>query len=121
MDLDHERLDVYHLALDFLAFASEIIEGLPRRRSHRQSHGCPTRLHADQVGAELRGLSQVRGKEPTLRPRPVASFRLAGTGTGTFTGEKDCDSRRVQARLVSEARFAFLFGPEGWSGGGSNP
>jgi len=30
MDLDHERLDVYHLALDFLVLASEIIEGLPR-------------------------------------------------------------------------------------------
>ena len=34
MDLDHERLDVYHLALDFLVLASEIIEGLPRGRSH---------------------------------------------------------------------------------------
>src|SRR6478752_1678306 len=34
MNLDHERLDVYHLALDFLAFASELIEGLPRGRSH---------------------------------------------------------------------------------------
>jgi len=34
MDLDHERLDVYHLALDFLVFASELIEGLPRGRSH---------------------------------------------------------------------------------------
>src|SRR6188768_2675552 len=34
MDLDHERLDVYHLALDFLVFASEIIEGLPRGRRH---------------------------------------------------------------------------------------
>ena len=34
MDLDHERLDVYHLALDFLVLASEIIEGVPRGRSH---------------------------------------------------------------------------------------
>ena len=34
MALDHERLDVYHLALDFLVLASEIIEGLPRGRSH---------------------------------------------------------------------------------------
>src|SRR6478735_1112871 len=33
MDLDHERLDVYHLALDFLVLASEVIEGLPRRGS----------------------------------------------------------------------------------------
>ena len=34
MELDHERLDVYHLTLDFLVLASEIIEGLPRGRSH---------------------------------------------------------------------------------------
>lgn len=32
--LDHERLDVYHLALDFLVFASGVIESLPRGRSH---------------------------------------------------------------------------------------
>lgn len=34
MGLDHERLDVYHLALDFVVFANEIIEKLPRGRSH---------------------------------------------------------------------------------------
>lgn len=34
MVLDHERLDVYHLALDFLLFANEVIERLPRGRSH---------------------------------------------------------------------------------------
>jgi four helix bundle protein len=32
--LDHERLDVYHLALDFLVFANSAIEALPRGRSH---------------------------------------------------------------------------------------
>lgn len=34
MELDHERLDVYHLALDFLVMANSIIEALPRGRSH---------------------------------------------------------------------------------------
>jgi four helix bundle protein len=34
MLLDHERLDVYHLALDFLVFANQVIEGLPRGPSH---------------------------------------------------------------------------------------
>jgi hypothetical protein len=29
MTLDHEGLDVYQLALDFLVFANGIIEGLP--------------------------------------------------------------------------------------------
>jgi hypothetical protein len=31
---EHERLDVYHLALDFLVFANEIIEALSRGHSH---------------------------------------------------------------------------------------
>jgi hypothetical protein len=34
MILDHERLDVYRLALDFLVFANQVIETLPRGRSH---------------------------------------------------------------------------------------
>jgi four helix bundle protein len=34
MILDHERLDVYHLSLDFLVFANHVIEALPRGRSH---------------------------------------------------------------------------------------
>ena len=34
MQLDHERLDVYRLALDFLVFANGVIEALPRGRSH---------------------------------------------------------------------------------------
>jgi four helix bundle protein len=34
MILDHERLDVYRLALDFLVFANQAIETLPRGHSH---------------------------------------------------------------------------------------
>ena len=34
MVLDHERLDVYHLALDCVVFANGIVEALPRGRSH---------------------------------------------------------------------------------------
>lgn len=34
MVLDHEGLDVYRLSLDFLVFANEVIESLPRGRSH---------------------------------------------------------------------------------------
>jgi hypothetical protein len=32
MVLDHERLDVYAVALEFLVFANEVIERLPRGR-----------------------------------------------------------------------------------------
>ena len=38
MSLDHERLDVYHLALDFLVFANGVLEGLPRGRRHLADH-----------------------------------------------------------------------------------
>jgi four helix bundle protein len=34
MPFDHERLDVYQLALDFLVLADDTIENLPRGRSH---------------------------------------------------------------------------------------
>ena len=34
MPLDHERLDVYHVALEFLALASAVIEAMPRGKSH---------------------------------------------------------------------------------------
>jgi four helix bundle protein len=34
MILDHERLDVYLVALDFVVFANEVVERLPRGRSH---------------------------------------------------------------------------------------
>ena len=34
MVLDHERLDVYQVSLDFLVFANRVIEALPRGRSH---------------------------------------------------------------------------------------
>ena len=32
--LDHEQLDVYQVALEFVVFANEVIERLPRGRSH---------------------------------------------------------------------------------------
>jgi four helix bundle protein len=34
MILDHERLDVYLVALEFVVFANEVVERLPRGRSH---------------------------------------------------------------------------------------
>ena len=34
MPFDHERLDVYQLALDFIVFADDLVEHLPRGRGH---------------------------------------------------------------------------------------
>jgi hypothetical protein len=36
MVLDHERLDVYAVALEFLVLANEVIERLPRGRGAQQ-------------------------------------------------------------------------------------
>ncbi len=34
MPFDHERLDVYQVALDFVVLANDVVEQLPRGRSH---------------------------------------------------------------------------------------
>jgi len=34
MGFDHERLDVYRTALDFVVFANDVVEQLPRGRGH---------------------------------------------------------------------------------------
>ena len=34
MPFDHEELDVYTVALDFVVLANGVVEGLPRGRSH---------------------------------------------------------------------------------------
>jgi four helix bundle protein len=34
VSLDHERLDVYRVALEFLALATSVIEAMPRGNSH---------------------------------------------------------------------------------------
>jgi hypothetical protein len=58
--LDHERLDVYHLALDLLVFANGVIEALPRGRSHladqftRASTSVVLNIDVDPARASLR-------------------------------------------------------------------
>src|SRR5688572_7684683 len=51
MQLDHERLDVYDLALEFLVLANGIVEGLPRGRSHNGA----VRVAARPAGRGARG------------------------------------------------------------------
>ena len=35
--LDHEKLDVYHFAIQFVVLADEIVKGLPRGRAYLAS------------------------------------------------------------------------------------
>jgi hypothetical protein len=37
MPFAHEKLDVYNLALDFIALASQVIEQRPRGRGHQDA------------------------------------------------------------------------------------
>jgi hypothetical protein len=76
MVLDPERLDVYHLALDFLVFANGIIEALPRGRSH----------WADQLARA--SLSIVLNRAERAGTHAVAHGKLFPhlSGTGTLTG-----------------------------------
>ena len=61
MPLAHEKLDVYNLALDFLALADELVEHLPRGRGHL----------ADQLGRA----SSVDRAQPRRGRRQVLEAR----------------------------------------------
>ncbi|MBL8610211.1 MAG: hypothetical protein JNL38_22940 [Myxococcales bacterium] len=68
--LDHERLDVYHLALDFLVFANSVIEGLPRGRSHD-----PMEHTADPM-------ESTRSEHSNFRSDPIGHGHGHGHGHG---------------------------------------
>jgi hypothetical protein len=82
MVLDHESLDVYVIALHFLVFANEIIESLPRGRSHLadQLTRASTSIVLDL--AEGAGkLSRPDRRREDLRPSPrLCSTFACGSG-----------------------------------------
>jgi hypothetical protein len=65
MDLDHERLDVYHLALDFPVLASEII----------------AHFRSSNWSRTIDSMEHTRHPIKAIFHRPGT-----GTGTGTLTG-----------------------------------
>src|SRR5688500_2121005 len=103
MQLDHERLDVYDLALEFLVLANGIVEGLPRGRSHladqftraslsivlnlaegagKHSKLLLPRLRAD--GHDRRACAPgLSGASNTRLPNSTSPVGPPGTGTGT--------------------------------------
>ena len=70
MPFAHENLDVYKLALDFLVFADELVERLPRGRGHL----------ADQLGRVVLNLAEGAGKfsKPDKR-----RYYLSAAGSAT--------------------------------------
>jgi hypothetical protein len=84
--LDHERLDVYRLALDFLVLANSIIEALPRAHSHLADQftraSMFVQLHANHHG------SAIEHAGASMDNLPATSGTGTGMGTGTFTGRR---------------------------------
>jgi hypothetical protein len=106
MILDRERLDVYRLALDFLVFANQVIDTLPRGRSHlcdqlmRASTSIVLNL-AEGAGKMGGGLGEQLFRRLNVVPLALCdlkherlreSFRRTGTArrscTGTGTGTR---------------------------------
>ena len=110
MQLDHERLDVYHLALD-----SEVVPLCPRALSRETRTPSPTVDHQD--GVEASRLSMEHASPSMERacsvhsnfrsPQTRRSFR-SGTGTGTGTGTEkrlsDTGTGPRQSSLGARAR-----------------
>ncbi|HEY6562483.1 MAG TPA: four helix bundle protein [Polyangiaceae bacterium] len=92
MQLEHERLDVYDLALEFLVLANGIIEGLPRGSSHLADQFTRASLSIVLNLAEARRQALEARQAPLLRDRQGVGDGVGstlgppGTGTGTFTG-----------------------------------
>ena len=122
MQLDHERLDVYDLALQFLVLANGIIEGLPRGRSHLADQFTRAPLSIVLNLAEGAGKHSKLDKRryyltargPATESAALLCLRLelldeaghkwkartsassdtgTGTGTGTFTGQQEFRDR----------------------------
>jgi hypothetical protein len=75
MMLDHEGLEVYQVALDFLVMANAIIEGLPRGRGHLSDQFTRASL---SICVEYRRASRkvLQAGQATLLPDRAMSHRL---------------------------------------------
>jgi hypothetical protein len=71
-DFDHEKLDVYVAAIDFVALADEIVEHLPRGRAYL----------ADQLQRAATSIPL------NIAVQMVRRLGESGTGTGTGSGTK---------------------------------
>ena len=119
MDLDHERLAVYQLTLDFLVLASEIIEGLPRGRSYL----------SDQFGRAslsiVLNLAEGAGSKPDKRryypPLPIvqleSNHRLPRGAHAPSNGKQFPAFRaraRARARLRGNLNSGTSTSPRAW-------
>ena len=96
MVLDHERLDVYAIALDLLVFANEVIERLPRGRGHLADQ--LTRASTSVVLNLAEGAGKL-SKADKRRPHG-ARVRTESAALSSLS----LSSRRARARARARAR-----------------
>jgi len=103
MVLDHERLDVYLVALDFLVFANEVIERLPRGRGHLADQ--LTRASTSIVSESGRS-GRASSRRPTSdattsrREAPRQSLRLCSTSACDCGSLDRAEYRTGKAMIV---------------------
>ena len=92
---DHEKLDVYRVAIDFVALADDIVEHLPRGRRHIADQ--LLRASVSVLLSIAEGAGRVVSMLTQLSRRDDESTE-SGTGTETFTGrDAGCDFTTICA------------------------
>ena len=92
MELDHERLEVYALSLDFLVFAERILRRLPRSRSY----------FADQLGrASLSIVLNIAEGAGKLSPADKRRYYQSARGSATESAALLDACQRI--RLIEDA------------------
>jgi four helix bundle protein len=90
MQFDHERLDVYRVALDFLVLAERLIAGLPRGRRHL----------ADQLGRASLSINNIA--EGAGKTSPADKRRYYDTARGSATESAALLDVYLRPTLASE-------------------
>ena len=93
---DHERLDAYQVAIDFVALANDVVENLPRGRSHLSDQLQRASLSVPLNIAE--GAIEFSAKDKNRLYRGASRRR---TGNGNGNGNEP-EVRRVQALTLND-------------------
>lgn len=94
---DHDKLDVYHLAIDFFAVADGIIRSLPKGRSKLADQLSRASLSIKPTGVD--GV-QLAGRSPG-RSTERSAVNIA-EGAGEFSADAKASFYRIACRSATE-------------------
>ena len=128
--LDHERMDVYRIAIELVRLAETVAQGLPRGRAYlrdqlqRAATSIP--LNVAEGAGEFRPLEKARFYRMARRSATECSGILDVCATLEFTDTKTLEEgKELLARIVSMlVRLSLRLegsGPGGGTGGGTTP